>query len=83
MNKLKIVLPLVAMLFACNKSNNNDWQVLFNGENLDGWVVKIYHHDFDDNYANTFRVVDGNIQVNYDDYDKFNERYGHLFYDKS
>lgn len=33
-----------------------------------------------DNYANTFRVKDGSIQVNYDAYHEFDERYGHLFY---
>jgi hypothetical protein len=33
-----------------------------------------------DNFGNTFRVEDGIIKVRYDQYDKFNERYGHLFY---
>lgn len=61
-------------------NNENEWKTLFNGRNLDGWIVKIHHHDIGDNYANTFRVVDGNIQVNYDDYEEFNERYGHLYY---
>ena len=83
MNKIKIVLPIVALLLACNTSKKSDWQVLFNGKDLEGWVTKIHHHDFDDNYANTFRVVDNKIQVNYDDYNGFNERYGHLFYNKS
>jgi hypothetical protein len=41
------------------------------------WIVKIHHHEVGDNYANSFRVKDGAIQVNYDDFD---ERYGHLFY---
>lgn len=62
------------------KNSDHDWQTLFNGKNLDGWVVKIYHHNLGDNYANTFRVVDGKIQINYSNYDKFNDRFGHLFY---
>ena len=33
-----------------------------------------------ENFGNTFRVEDGIIKVRYDQYDKFNERYGHLFY---
>lgn len=33
-----------------------------------------------DNYQNTFQVRDGVIQVNYKGYERFNERYGHLFY---
>lgn len=60
--------------------SNEEWQELFNGKDLDDWVVKIHHHDVGDNYANTFRVADGIIQVNYDEYDKFENRYGHLFY---
>ncbi len=58
------------------------WQELFNGDNLDGWVVKLHHHELGDNYANTFRVVDDKIQVNYDDYGAFEDRYGHLFYNE-
>ena len=61
-------------------TNNDDWQVLFNGEDLNDWIVKIHHHETGDNYANTFRVEDGVIQVNYDEYKEFNARYGHLFY---
>ena len=61
---------------------NDEWQVLFNGVDLTGWTPKFHHHEVGDNYANTFRVVDGSIEVNYDDYDAFEERYGHLFYDK-
>ena len=62
------------------EKNKDGWISLFNGKNLDGWIVKIHHHDVGDNYANTFRVVDGKVQVNYDDYKEFNNRYGHLFY---
>ncbi|MFD3002991.1 DUF1080 domain-containing protein [Pontibacter toksunensis] len=58
----------------------DEWQTLFNGKDLDDWIVKIYHHEVGDNYANTFRVKDGAIQVNYDDYQEFNNRFGHLFY---
>ncbi len=64
------------------KTDKENWQVLFNGKNLDGWVVKFNHHELGDNYANTFRVVDSVIQVNYDGYTEFGERFGHLFYHK-
>ena len=57
-----------------------EWQTLFNGKDLDDWTAKIHHHEVGDNYANTFRVNDGVIQVNYDDYQEFNNRFGHLFY---
>lgn len=59
---------------------SDEWETLFNGKNLNDWTAKIYHHEVGDNYANTFRVKDGVIQVNYDDYEEFNNRFGHLFY---
>jgi hypothetical protein len=57
-----------------------DWQPLFNGRTLDGWVVKLAHHELGDNYADTFRVADGVIRVDYDKYGDFGARFGHLFY---
>ena len=57
-----------------------DWQELFNGRNLDGWVVKLAHHELGDNYRDTFRVENGLIRVMYDKYDEFGGRFGHLFY---
>jgi hypothetical protein len=89
MSKLKIILLLIAFLavISCNScvsekngSSDNEWRTLFNGKNLEGWTVKINHHDLGDNFANTFRVKDGKIQVNYDEYVEFNERFGHLFF---
>jgi hypothetical protein len=57
-----------------------DWQELFNGSNLDGWVVKLAHHELGDNYGDTFRVENGLIRVMYDKYGDFGARFGHLFY---
>lgn len=61
-------------------SSKSEWKRIFNGKNLKGWTPKIHHHEVGDNYQNTFRVVDGAIEVNYDGYGDFEERYGHLFY---
>jgi len=58
----------------------SDWQALFNGRDLDGWVVKLAHHEVGDNYADTFRVENGAIRVMYDKYGDFGARFGHLFY---
>lgn len=66
-------------------SNEEEWIQLFNGKDLDGWTPKIVGHELGDNYANTFRVVDGLLTVSYDDYpeadfaNEFN-KFGHLFY---
>ena len=63
--------------------DRQDWIDLFNGKNLEGWTAKIAKHDVGDNYANTFRVVDGTIQARYDGYGgNYNMQFGHLYYDK-
>lgn len=60
----------------------DDWRALFNGRDLSGWAVKIAGHEIGDNYAGTFRVADGVLQVRYDGYDEFGGRFGHLYYDQ-
>jgi len=56
------------------------WIALFNGKNLDGWTPKITGYRAGENFGNTFRVENGLLTVNYDHYDKFDGRFGHLFY---
>lgn len=64
------------------KPRVGEWVPLFNGKNLDGWIPKIRGYPAGTNFANTFRVADGVLQVRYDQYDgaTFRERFGHLFY---
>jgi len=57
-----------------------DWIQLFNGKNLEGWTPKITGYELGENFGNTFRVENGVLKVSYDQYDKFNNRFGHLFY---
>lgn len=56
------------------------WIQLFNGKDLSGWSPKIRGHEMGDNFGNTFRVKDGAIQVGFEKYGEFKERFGHLFY---
>lgn len=60
--------------------DRKEWQQLFNGKNLQGWDVKIRGYSAKDNFGNTFRVENGVMKVGYEKYDKFNERFGHMFY---
>jgi len=60
-----------------------DWIQLFNGKNLDGWIPKITGYELGDNHGNLFRVVDGLLTVSFDAYEKFDNHFGHLFYEKS
>lgn len=56
------------------------WISLFNGTDINDWIVKVHHHDAGVNAHNTFRVEEGMIKVRYDAYDDFNDQFGHLYY---
>jgi hypothetical protein len=75
---------VAGILYSCQSGNTSkeEWVPLFNGENLDGWTVKITGHEVGDNYANTFRVENGILKASYADYAEFDNRFGHLFYEK-
>jgi hypothetical protein len=83
---IKCFSHLICLLFlhlisvAAYSQNSKDWMPLFNGENLTGWEVKIAGHPLGDNYKNTFRAEDGMLRVSYDDYQNFDDRFGHLFF---
>lgn len=62
-----------------NSDEAEGWIDLFNGKNLDGWTVKIAGHPVGENHANTFRVEDGILKCEYDDYGDFEGRFGHLY----
>lgn len=83
---MKYLLPaLLFMLFASKvqAQSSGKWISLFNGKNLDGWVVKISGYEPGDNFANTYRVKNGAIETGYEGYgDNFNKRFGLLFYKK-
>ncbi len=71
----------IGVLFAQDSATNEDWNELFNGKDINDWIVKIHHHDVGVNYGNTFRVEDDIIKVRYDKYEgDFNDQFGHLYY---
>lgn len=60
--------------------NASGWITLFDGETLNGWTPKIAGYPMGENHAQTFRVEDGIIKCEYDDYEgPFDRRFGHLF----
>ena len=67
---------------ANDAADREDWIQLFNGKDLTGWQVKIKGHELGDNYKNTFRVEDGILKVVFDGYQRFDGKFGHLFYEK-
>lgn len=83
--KSKISLSLfiaLTFLFVNQSSAQKGWIDLFNGKDLKDWNIKISKHNYNENYANTFRVEDGLMKVSYDGYGDFDQQYGHIFYKK-
>lgn len=58
------------------------WVSLFNGKDLTGWTPKIRGCEAGENYKNTYRVEDGVLKVDYSEYEKWDNRFGHLFHEK-
>lgn len=88
-----ILLLMIFFIYSCNmkvKTNKSVqiteykekgiWIQLFNGKDLNDWTCKFAGKHLNENYKNTFRVEDGLLKVSYDEYDIFNNKFGHLFY---
>ena len=71
----------VAVVSAAERAPEEEWRTLFNGRDLTGWTPKITKHALGENYANTFRVENGVLKVSYDGYERFDGRFGHLFFE--
>jgi len=84
MQSISLILLLLFSLCCSNPekplTSKDKWISLFNGKDINDWFVKIQHHETGDNFGNTFRVEDGMIKVRYDQYDNFNDQFGHLYY---
>jgi len=63
-------------------AGEGEWIQLFNGKDLSGWKVKIRGYELGENFGNTFRVEDGVMKVAYDQYEEFENRFGHIFYEQ-
>jgi hypothetical protein len=63
-----------------NDPDKKEWIQLFNGKDLKDWAPKITGYDLNDNFGNTFRLENGALKTSYEKYDKFDNRFGHIFY---
>jgi len=63
--------------------DTNEWETIFNGEDFDGWEIKIRGEELGNNFKNTFKVNQGSLKVSYENYETFDDRFGHIFYTKS
>lgn len=71
----------MALVLAACAGPDEGWVHLFNGRDLTGWTPKIRGHALGDDPYGTFRVEDGHLVVRYDEYEAFDDRFGHLFFE--
>jgi len=79
-----VVSCILLLITACqpskNSSDEEEWLSLFNGSDLSGWDIKIAGYKLNDNYNETFVVQDSMIRIRYNNYDEFNDAFGHMYY---
>ena len=87
MNRTPGSLQFALLLFASTLAHagggpdDREWIQLVDGKTLDGWTPKIAGYEAGVNFRDTFRVENGVLKVAYDKYDRFENQFGHLFYD--
>jgi hypothetical protein len=92
MNKNRIypVAAVVVLIFALlmnlaltqREASKYKWKSIFNGKNLKNWDIKITGSELNVNYKNCFTVEEGVLKVSYEEFDKFDGEYGHLYYSR-
>lgn len=80
MTKLTTSLVAAACLATPALAEDEAWIPLFNGKDLADWTMKFADMPVGENHHNIFRVEDGLLKVSYADSEKFDGRFGHLFY---
>ncbi len=83
MKNLLFIMGFMAAIGCTTVKNDpakEEWIPLFNGKDLTGWDIKISGSALNENFNNTFRVTDGVLTASYDQYQKFDGEFGHLFY---
>jgi hypothetical protein len=95
-NKLKFtaIALMVVVLFSCSPGQRSqqgseksaqteteeNWIQLWNGKDLNDWQIKFRGYELGYNLNNTFRVEDGLLRVRYDDWEGWDNQFGHIFY---
>ncbi|MBK1833057.1 3-keto-disaccharide hydrolase [Roseibacillus ishigakijimensis] len=75
-------LLLLSPLWGQDSSPTNEgWVSLFNGKDLSGWTPKFAKHELGVNLHDTFVVEDGILKASYENYEAFENQFGHLYTD--
>lgn len=80
MKRLLLLTIITLVICSCVSGPKENWIQLFNGKDLDGWVIKIKGSPLGENYRNTFRVEEGIMKVSYSEYDTFRYEFGHIYF---
>jgi hypothetical protein len=82
MGRSRLTAALVLLAAACSaEPGDEEWIELFNGKDIDDWIVKIRGYPAGENFADTFRVEDGLLTTSYENYEgDYDDRFGHIFY---
>ena len=82
MSRLLTTVVVVVAGVGCAPRDAGEWIQLFNGRDLSGWTAKIAGSELGEDSLGTFRVQDGFLTVGYENYENFEDRFGHLFYEE-
>ena len=80
--KVILISAFLVAVASFSSAEEEKWTSLFNGKDLTGWTAKIRGCKAGENFQNTFRVRDGVLKVDYSNYKDWDNRFGHLFYQK-
>lgn len=90
---IRSIIALCLLLFfsaACvnklaksNSANTEVWENLLDKNHINKCNIKIRGEAYNYNYLNTFKVTDSIIEVSYDNYKEFIQKFGHIFYQDS
>ena len=75
-----VVMLVLTLTFSCKQKKDSEWIPIFNGKDLEGWSPKFTGEAYGVNYLNTFQAKEGKLIARYDDYDNFDNKFGHIFY---
>ncbi len=83
-----LIILIVSVFISCksekkiqpNNPDSEEWISLFNGKDLSNWTIKFTGEDLNKNYKNTFLVQDSMIRISYDNYETFDDKFAHIYY---
>lgn len=76
-NRMRALAAALLIGAAGARAEDSAWVQLFNGKDLKDWDIKFTKHPLNDNFNNTFKVVDGVLSVDYSGWGAFNQEFGH------